>query len=381
MTIFIGKLIRSVSVTILFGICFLNSVYAASLFEEVRDAIVLISAGESSGSGFIGSMHGKKYLFSNDHVLRGGRPLKAQLLSGRAIDTGAIEVAQDRDLVRVSLPDQNLFALHFSPAPIGIGDTVTVFGNSDGSGVCTAISGTVQGVGPKLLETDAPFVRGNSGSAIVDKTGQVVAVATYAVRHDDPNDWVKQGTRFAGTRRFGLNLNGIEWERISQDDYALRAEVLNDMAVFSVDFYMLRFTDAFRDPHTKLYDYQYGEQKARYTRSLGLCKLLSDATVTFNEALLKEREAERKRSEISAKRRAGMIGAESSAALSSMIAKKRWEEHEETYKRIYVKVSRMLKRNNWQVKRMSNEVDYWLKALRLITEKTQEEIDRDRDAH
>ena len=63
-----------------------------------------------------------------------------------------------------------------------IDDDVVVLGNAEGGGVINTIKGKIVGVGPNLVEVDAAFVPGNSGSPIIHlKTGKVIGVATYLI--------------------------------------------------------------------------------------------------------------------------------------------------------------------------------------------------------
>jgi hypothetical protein len=77
------------------------------------------------------------------------------------------------------------------------------------------ITGRIVGIGPDLVEVDAPFQPGNSGSPIIHlKSGKVVGLATYViVRNQD----LLTGRADAAPkiRRFGYRLDTItKWEPI-----------------------------------------------------------------------------------------------------------------------------------------------------------------------
>jgi hypothetical protein len=65
----------------------------------------------------------------------------------------------------------------------------------------------------------AEFIQGNSGSALLNESGAVVGVATYATRAFSPDDWVKADTRYSKVRRFALRLNGRKWVKTDIKTY------------------------------------------------------------------------------------------------------------------------------------------------------------------
>jgi len=259
-----------------------------------------------------------------------------------------------------------------STSPHNIGEAVSVFGNSEGGGVATSISGKLVGIGPVLIEIDAAFVRGNSGSPILDPKGEVLGVATFAVRDADPNDWVKQGTRFTQVRRFGVRLNDAKWKVIDATQYFQRADALADIETFCIDLYNLRFTDQFVDASTKLFDYRYEREKKRYRLCVGLCKLLADAVATFNPGIQRERSARYYAKESTTGGVQKRIDAQRYATMDAMIANQRYKEHAAAYKKVYTDASNFIRRNDWLAQRMKDDAAFWLEVLKIVTEKTEE---------
>ena len=94
-------------------------------------------------------------------------------------------------------------------ANVAVGDEVWVLGNAEGAHVVTPIAGKLVGIGPNLVEVDAPFVPGNSGSPIIHKrTGKVIGVATYVIqRAADAAPGLSLPT---AVRRFGYRVV-INW--------------------------------------------------------------------------------------------------------------------------------------------------------------------------
>ncbi len=198
------------------------------LFDRVKNCLAIIKAGDGAGTGFLVKLDGKVWLVTNEHVLRGGAPFSATLPDGRSLKfSPTIEVAANRDLARL-LVEGDYEALEWFPEPVKRNQKVYVYGNSDGGGVLTDLDGRVLGVGSELIEVDVKFVQGNSGSAVLDSKGRVLAVATYATLRVEPGNWIKTGTRFEKVRRFGVRLNGIKWEKVPWKTYAEGARALNE---------------------------------------------------------------------------------------------------------------------------------------------------------
>ena len=108
-----------------------------------------------------------------------------------------------------------------------IDDEVVVLGNSEGAGVINTIKGRIVGIGPQLVEVDAPFQPGNSGSPIVHlKTGKVIGVATYLTikKYDAAT---KEVLKAPVIRRFGYRLDSVKtWQPVNWPAfYAQAAEV------------------------------------------------------------------------------------------------------------------------------------------------------------
>ncbi len=102
-----------------------------------------------------------------------------------------------------------------------IGDEVVVLGNAEGAGVVNTLYGRIVGIGPNLVEVDAPFVPGNSGSPIIHfKTGEVIGVATYARVEG-------MGMFFGGSeevRRFGYRIDSVKtWQPVDQKLFTAQA--------------------------------------------------------------------------------------------------------------------------------------------------------------
>lgn len=96
-----------------------------------------------------------------------------------------------------------------------IGDEVGVDGNSQGASVVTELKGKIVGLGPGLVEVDAPLVPGNSGSPILYvKSGKVIGITSYVKRRE--HDEISKDSGVAEVRRFGYRLDAIKtWQDLN----------------------------------------------------------------------------------------------------------------------------------------------------------------------
>ena len=203
--------------------------YNTDLFDKVKNALVIIRGSRGVGSGVFIKMDDGVWLVTNEHVARCGTPLKASTVSGNEISlalSSCFQVASNRDLARTKIAD-TMPALSIKTTTPNLGEQIWIFGNSDGGGVLTHLTGKVNGIGDDTIEVDAEFVSGNSGSAILDKDGNVLGLATYATRYHEPSKWVKEGTRFNDIRRFGVRFESVTWETVDWKTYSMQTDLLD----------------------------------------------------------------------------------------------------------------------------------------------------------
>ncbi len=181
-------------------------------------ALVIIEGDYSSGSGFIAKLHGQYFVVTNQHVLSGNTKFTVTGMDGTKYPTtGPLFGAVDYDIAILRIPTAQ-GALEVMDNPMDnakIGNPVTVPGNEEGEGVVTHTVGHLLGIGPKLVEVDAKFVHGNSGSPIIQNdSGKVVGVASYVQVYQLDN--LQKAAQKGKTRWFGYRLDTVkQWQELN----------------------------------------------------------------------------------------------------------------------------------------------------------------------
>jgi hypothetical protein len=214
---------------------------ASEIAATARPSLAVVEGSRGRGSAFLWNDGLETWAITNAHVLAGNPGARITTLDGNVLETREAFVAVEHDLcrVRIANPPAGLTALAEPETSTHIGDAVLVLGNSEGAGVVTPLPGRIVGVGPRLVEVDAPFVPGNSGSPILHGTsGQVLGVATYlTTRSIDPDrpDSVQEKTR-----RFGFRLDSVSrWESVEWTRFHAQANAANAIRETSAEFIRL----------------------------------------------------------------------------------------------------------------------------------------------
>ena len=196
------------------------------------NGICVIENNTSAGTGFLFGIEGRVYCITNHHVLGSAKDLKISTSDGRTFTPIAAEIAQDRDLARILLKETP--ACFQALALPELNEAVRILGNSGGAGVITYDKGKVIGHAPKVIEVDANFISGNSGSPILNKDNQIIGVATYITAAEGgQDDWVAEKTRFAKARRFAVRItDDINWLTILPKRLAAGDVQIEQHAIF-----------------------------------------------------------------------------------------------------------------------------------------------------
>ena len=211
---------------------------ASDIVKTNRDNLVFVTGSAGAGSGFIANMDGATYLMTNAHVSAGISAADFKTLKGATIKGGAAAVAVGHDIFRMAMPagGKAFEVMQAVDENAAIGDDVVVLGNAEGSGVINTIMGKIVGIGPNLVEIDAQFVPGNSGSPIVHlKTGKVIGVATYLVikKYDAAT---REKMAAPVVRRFGYRLDSIKtWQAVDWRLFYAEADAMERIETLTKD--------------------------------------------------------------------------------------------------------------------------------------------------
>ncbi|MEM7396864.1 MAG: S1C family serine protease, partial [Verrucomicrobiota bacterium] len=217
-----------------------NRRLAGTIARDIQNALVLIKTDQGTGSGFLAEIDGVPYIFSNQHVIQGGKAIRVRTVQGVEIKPTLLELAWKEDLARMKFDPASVEApltiLRFAEGDLRLHEHIVVFGNSKGAGAVTRLDGQLLAVGPDRVEVSAGFVAGNSGSPIVNAAGDVIGVATYITSGSQGVRWEERGTRFERPRRFGFRVTPqVKWVKTSLSRYYNQAMVLQDVSRYLED--------------------------------------------------------------------------------------------------------------------------------------------------
>jgi S1-C subfamily serine protease len=144
-----------------------------------------------TGTGFLFSSDG--YLFTNSHVVKQAKQLRAMLYDGNLYNARLIGDDPYTDLAILKID-----AADYAPAILGnsddlkIGQLVIAIGNPLGfqhtvtAGVISALGRTLSGEAgvsmDSMIQTDAALNPGNSGGPLINAEGEVIGVNTATIR-------------------------------------------------------------------------------------------------------------------------------------------------------------------------------------------------------
>ena len=211
----------------------------SEIVRDYRNSLVFVTGSNGAGSGFLATIGKANFLVTNAHVAAGVKGAGFKTLEGEDVKLGAPAVAVGHDIFVMQAPPggKPFQVMTGVDAHASIGDDVVVLGNAEGAGVINSIPGRIVGLGTNLVEVDAPFVPGNSGSPIIHlKTGMVIGVATYlTIKNFDPA--TKQMTRDPVVRRFGYRLDSVKnWQPVNWAAFAAQATEMEKIEALTADF-------------------------------------------------------------------------------------------------------------------------------------------------
>ena len=192
----------------------------AELVKTYSGSLVFVEDKGGAGSGFVCSFGGRKFVFTNQHVVAGHPGVVLTLLDQSPIKVGQAAAAVGHDIMSLALLSESkaMDMMTEVEKNAAIGDEVVVLGNPEGARVIKPLTGRLVGIGPNLIEVTAEFVPGNSGSPILHlKSGKVIGVATYLTMRDMDG---LSGRTAPKVRRFGYRLDSVkQWQPVAWPAY------------------------------------------------------------------------------------------------------------------------------------------------------------------
>ena len=190
---------------------------------------VTVKTISGMGSGFFIRKNKILYVVTCRHVIIDEPFIIINDIDGNRHQVEKIYYAPDRDvaLLQVKEPSEPVLTLELAEniGTLPLQTEVSCYGDSEGMGVVVRCEGKLLGVGPINIETDTPFVSGNSGGPMVLKDSfNVIAAASCMTRNSENNKWAK-GSRFeTDVRRFSVRIDNLNWDTLKLREEPLVAE-------------------------------------------------------------------------------------------------------------------------------------------------------------
>ena len=160
----------------------------AEVVQHIQDGVVQVTAGGSSGSGFIIDEAG--IVVTNEHVVRDRQEVDIWLTDGRQYGGEVLRRDPSTDLALVQMDGKDHFQAFAmgNPEAARAGEEVLALGfplaGEIGNSLTVTrgiISSTRKVNGVNLLQTDAAINPGNSGGPLINRDGEVIGVNTFRV--------------------------------------------------------------------------------------------------------------------------------------------------------------------------------------------------------
>lgn len=165
------------------------------LYDDVRDSIVLVRAGDSEGTGF--AFMTPRLIATAFHVIEGEPAPVVVLSSGKELPAKVVAWDEEWDLALLELPqpiDGKPLQV-VAQGQVTVGAAVATIGNPWGAEqrklpnstapVWALSHGIVSAPPGDLIQTDAPVNPGNSGGPLLTSSGRVVGVLVVRVEGSD----------------------------------------------------------------------------------------------------------------------------------------------------------------------------------------------------
>lgn len=156
--------------------------------QGYKEAVVVIRTDDSKGTGFIVSEDG--LIVTNRHVVEGSAAPRVHLADGTAYRAEIVSIADDVDLAVLDIEADALPTLKLAEAYDGAYDApVYMIGNPlffNGIANEGVTWGLQRERDPPMMALQAPVYKGNSGSPVIGRNGEVIGVvyATSSMEKD-----------------------------------------------------------------------------------------------------------------------------------------------------------------------------------------------------
>jgi S1-C subfamily serine protease len=169
--------------------------WTGDLYNDVRDSIVLVRAGDSEGTGF--AFMTSRMIATAFHVIEGEPAPVVVLSSGKELPAKVVAWDEEWDLALLELaqPIDGEPLDVVAEGQVTVGAAVATIGNPWGAEqrklpnstapVWALSHGIVSAPPGDLIQTDAPVNPGNSGGPLLTSTGRVVGVLVVRVEGSD----------------------------------------------------------------------------------------------------------------------------------------------------------------------------------------------------
>jgi len=163
----------------------LNHIEEKDIFKKGVNSVVTINHSEAMGSGIIISADG--YIVTNYHVIQDAKNIIVRTNNNSEYIAEVIKINADYDLALLKIKGSSLQALPFGNSDLAdIGDDVYAIGTPLSNSLSQSVSkGIISGKRTwnrnKIIQTDVSINSGNSGGALINKSGQIIGITTFKV--------------------------------------------------------------------------------------------------------------------------------------------------------------------------------------------------------
>jgi S1-C subfamily serine protease len=161
----------------------------STIYDQLKDSVVLIETNLGLGSGFVYDIKG--HIVTNHHVIENASTIQVTFLDGNITSASVVGMDIYSDIAVIEV-DSEVTTLHpvvlGSSSDLTVGEPVAAMGNPFGlsdtltAGIVSSVERTLEAAGGyviiDIIQIDAAVNPGNSGGPLVNLKGQVVGVNT-----------------------------------------------------------------------------------------------------------------------------------------------------------------------------------------------------------